>query len=157
MSEGTPGNQAKALNVGPAVGAPPHGSSQSEQPWRVLAIPLASLLSIALFLLATGEPPPPPKPAQGLRTTIRVLLVKAAPSIKLQLEGSWKVVAQGSDQAPLVVTDLGEVTLSAASWTPRRSALSRPSSTRDRIRSWVSRAGAIEELCACGAKAASSG
>jgi stage II sporulation protein D (peptidoglycan lytic transglycosylase) len=104
------------INVGRPTEPPPYGSDPSEQPWRVLAIPLASLLSIALFLLATGEPPPPPKPAQGLRTTIRVMLVKSAPEVSLELEGSWKIVPKDSEQAPLVVNDLGEVKLSAASW-----------------------------------------
>lgn len=107
------------MEVGRPVEPPPYGSDPSEQPWRVLAIPLASLLSIAIFLLATGEPPPPPKPAQGLRTTIRVMLVKSAPEVTLDLEGSWKIVPRGEGQegqAPLVVNDLGEVKLSAASW-----------------------------------------
>lgn len=87
----------------------------------MLAIPLASLLSIAIFLLATGEPPPPPKPAQGLRTTVRVMLVKSAPEVTFDLEGSWKIVPQGGAE-PVVVTDLGEVTLSAAKWTLEGSA-----------------------------------
>lgn len=102
----------------PGSGSPGGGKkSDDTRAWRILAVPLACLAAIALFLILTGEPPQPPPPPESPRTVIRVLLIKSAPEIKLELNGAWLLVpfpAESGDAIP--VKDLGEVTLSAAGW-----------------------------------------
>lgn len=108
-----PGSPTSSAGASPAPQAP---VGPPDQPWRILAIPLGSLIAIAVFLLLTGEPPPLPKPLAKIPTTIRVLLVKDSPEITLDLKGSWRLVPSVDGVATSTVRDLGVVTLNGNAW-----------------------------------------
>ncbi|MGE0706498.1 MAG: SpoIID/LytB domain-containing protein [Planctomycetota bacterium] len=117
--EGAPreddGASAKAAPAASEPGAAAAQAAPAE--WRALALPLVILAALALYILLTrrGDPQEPHQDAK-----VRILLVDAAPELRLGLEGSWRLTSPASGIDMNVAP--GDYVLDAQAWALRPAA-----------------------------------
>lgn len=95
---------------------PPPARTSPDEPWRVLVVPLVSLIAIAIYLLLSQGNKAPLPPPTGEYVPIRVLLVRSAPQIQLGLAGDWVVIPREGSGEPMALKDLGAAVLNGHTW-----------------------------------------
>lgn len=82
----------------------------------MLVVPLVSLIGIAVYLLLSQGSGPSLPPPSGEYVPVRVLLVKSAAQVSLELEGEWVVVPREGSATAITIRGLGQARLDGRTW-----------------------------------------